>query len=109
MGDDTMAIKCTVTTDLQVKDKNGYSGIQKHVEHDGYWKRGIVMDSHELKKLFPEATNIIPKDKDQNLALSLEGKTWFIAKKDLSENIFNFSLADSLNLVVFFSNNLFIS
>ena len=34
MGDDTMAIKCTVTTDLQVKDKNGYSGIQKHVEHD---------------------------------------------------------------------------
>lgn len=34
MGDDTMEIKCTVTTDLQVKDKNGYSGIQKHVEHD---------------------------------------------------------------------------
>ena len=34
MGDDTMAIKCTVTTDLQAKDKNGYSGIQKHVEHD---------------------------------------------------------------------------
>ncbi|WP_316250194.1 coiled-coil domain-containing protein [Limosilactobacillus reuteri] len=29
-----MSIKCTVTTDLQVKDKNGYSGIQKHVEHD---------------------------------------------------------------------------
>ena len=29
-----MAIKCTVTTDLQAKDKNGYSGIQKHVEHD---------------------------------------------------------------------------
>ena len=46
------------------------------------------MDSHELKKLFPEATNIIPKDKDQNLALSLEGKTWFIAKKDLSEREF---------------------
>ena len=34
MGDDNMSIKCTVTTDLQVKDKNGYSGIQKHVEHD---------------------------------------------------------------------------
>lgn len=34
MGDDNMAIKCTVTTDLQAKDKNGYSGIQKHVEHD---------------------------------------------------------------------------
>ena len=34
MGDDNMAIKCTVTTDLQTKDKNGYSGIQKHVEHD---------------------------------------------------------------------------
>lgn len=29
-----MAIKCTVTTDLQAKDTNGYSGIQKHVEHD---------------------------------------------------------------------------
>ncbi|WP_441794878.1 replication protein, partial [Limosilactobacillus reuteri] len=29
-----MSIKCTVTTDLQTKDKNGYSGIQKHVEHD---------------------------------------------------------------------------
>ncbi|WP_339111697.1 replication protein [Limosilactobacillus reuteri] len=29
-----MSIKCTVTTDLQAKDKNGYSGIQKHVEHD---------------------------------------------------------------------------
>lgn len=29
-----MPIKCTVTTDLQAKDKNGYSGIQKHVEHD---------------------------------------------------------------------------
>ena len=24
----------TVTTDLQAKDINGYSGIQKHVEHD---------------------------------------------------------------------------
>ena len=34
MGDDNMSIKCTVTTDLQAKDKNGYSGIQKHVEHD---------------------------------------------------------------------------
>lgn len=34
MGDDNMSIKCTVTTDLQTKDKNGYSGIQKHVEHD---------------------------------------------------------------------------
>lgn len=34
MGDDNMAIKCTVTTDLQAKDQNGYSGIQKHVEHD---------------------------------------------------------------------------
>lgn len=29
-----MAIKCTITTDLQAKDTNGYSGIQKHVEHD---------------------------------------------------------------------------
>ena len=29
-----MVIKCTVTTDLQAKDTNGYSGIQKHVEHD---------------------------------------------------------------------------
>lgn len=29
-----MAIKCTVTTDLQAKDTSGYSGIQKHVEHD---------------------------------------------------------------------------
>ncbi|OTA43422.1 hypothetical protein BHL85_08740 [Limosilactobacillus reuteri] len=29
-----MAIKCTVTTDLQAKDTNGYSGMQKHVEHD---------------------------------------------------------------------------
>ena len=29
-----MAIKCNVTTDLQAKDTNGYSGIQKHVEHD---------------------------------------------------------------------------
>ena len=29
-----MSIKCTVTNDLQAKDKNGYSGIQKHVEHD---------------------------------------------------------------------------
>ena len=34
MGDDNMSIKCTVTTDLKAKDKNGYSGIQKHVEHD---------------------------------------------------------------------------
>ena len=34
MDDDNMAIKCTVTTDLQAKDTNGYSGIQKHVEHD---------------------------------------------------------------------------
>ena len=34
MGDGNMSIKCTVTTDLQAKDKNGYSGIQKHVEHD---------------------------------------------------------------------------
>ena len=34
MGDDNMSIKCTVTTDLQAKDKNGYSGIQKHVKHD---------------------------------------------------------------------------
>lgn len=29
-----MTIRCTVTTDLQAKDTNGYSGIQKHVEHD---------------------------------------------------------------------------
>lgn len=29
-----MELKCTVTTDLQAKDINGYSGIQKHVEHD---------------------------------------------------------------------------
>lgn len=29
-----MAIKCIVTTDLQAKDTNGYSSIQKHVEHD---------------------------------------------------------------------------
>ena len=34
MGDGNMSIKCTVTTDLQAKDKNGYSGIKKHVEHD---------------------------------------------------------------------------
>ena len=33
-GDEIMALKCTVTTDLQAKDTNGYSGIQKHVEHD---------------------------------------------------------------------------
>ena len=30
-GDEIMALKCTVTTDLQAKDTNGYSGIQKHV------------------------------------------------------------------------------
>lgn len=29
-----MELKCTVTTDLQAKDINGYSGIQKHVKHD---------------------------------------------------------------------------
>ena len=29
-----MAIKCTVTTDLQAKDTNGYSGIQKHLNDE---------------------------------------------------------------------------
>lgn len=29
-----MSILCTVTTDLQSKNANGYSGVQKHTEHD---------------------------------------------------------------------------
>lgn len=29
-----MSILCTVTTNLQAKNANGYSGVQKHTEHD---------------------------------------------------------------------------
>lgn len=46
-----MAINCTVTTDLQAKDTNGYSGIQKHTEHDKNIKHGnqdIVFDETQF-------------------------------------------------------------
>lgn len=46
-----MAIKCTVTTDLQAKDKNGYSGVQKHVEHDkkiNHSNKQIVFDETQF-------------------------------------------------------------
>ena len=33
-GDEIMALKCTVTKTYRQKITNGYSGIQKHVEHD---------------------------------------------------------------------------
>lgn len=46
-----MSIKCTVTTDLQVKDTNGYSGMQKHVEHDSsinHSNKDIVFDETQF-------------------------------------------------------------
>lgn len=46
-----MAIKCTVTTDLQAKDTNGYSGMQKHVEHDkniNHSNKDIVFDETQF-------------------------------------------------------------
>lgn len=42
-----MAIKCTVTTDLRAKDKKGFSGVQKHTEHDSnlnHKNKDIVFD-----------------------------------------------------------------
>lgn len=46
-----MSIKCTVTTDLQAKDTNGYSGIQKHTEHDkniNHSNKQIVFDETQF-------------------------------------------------------------
>lgn len=46
-----MAIKCTVTTDLQAKNTNGYSGMQKHVSHDqniNHSNKDIVFDETQF-------------------------------------------------------------
>lgn len=59
-GDIKMAIKCTVTTDLQAKDTNGYSGMQKHVEHDSkvnHANKDIIFDETQFN-IYNESSTV---------------------------------------------------